>query len=152
MNHIVRELIGSVKLLRVSRRPFHPANEKINLQCCKVVVLRNVRSFKYGDTLQRKRKRVYPLFVFHQRLFLTASEEIRGEEFFLYDCRAAINLRVRRFYILRQSGERTKQLTRRGSRKRDIAFFESDLFCCSGRLYNSLIKRSIILRFRKYPH
>ncbi len=50
---IVQELIGSVKLLRVSRPPPPPLNAAIKFAYrCKAVVSGNVRNFKIDDTWQ----------------------------------------------------------------------------------------------------
>ena len=76
---IVRELIGSVKLLRVSRRILSTPG------CCnaaKAVASRNVGSFKYDGTLQRKRASASSLCVSY-KAFPTASRGIRREAFFL---------------------------------------------------------------------
>ena len=51
---IVRELIGSVKLLRVSRQSPSTPERRKQFAYCKAVVSGNVRNFKIDDTLQRK--------------------------------------------------------------------------------------------------
>ena len=80
---IVRELIGRVKLLCVSRRILSTPG------CCnaaKAVVARNLRNFHVDDTLQKKCDRTSSLCV-STWAHLRASREIRREvSFFRSDC------------------------------------------------------------------
>ena len=80
---IVRELIGSVKLLRVSRRILS------TLGCCnaaKAVVTRNVGNFCESDTSQRKCRRTSSLCVFSRALPTASSKTRREVSFLCSDC------------------------------------------------------------------
>jgi len=54
------------------------------------VVLLKRSELQVGDTLQRKRASVLPLFVFLQRLSLRPQQKTRGEVFFSF-CLQAVN-------------------------------------------------------------
>jgi len=86
---IVRELIGRVKLLRVSRRaPSTLGRSNSICNRCKGV-FRNVRSFMMDDTCRGKCTCTSSLRI-SIRAILTASEEIRkGGFLFCLNCRAA---------------------------------------------------------------
>ena len=60
---IVRELIGSVKRLRVSRRTLSTPGRSNKFACCKAVVGRNVRNF-VRRYLAEESANALPLFVF----------------------------------------------------------------------------------------
>ena len=87
---IVRELIGSVKLLRVSRRILSTPEHSNQFAYCKAVVTRNVGNFCESDTSQRKCSRTSSLCVF-SRAIPTASSKTRREVFFLPTAKRAVN-------------------------------------------------------------
>jgi len=60
----------------------NPRITKVNLQCCKVIVSRNVRSFDNGRYLAEERSAFSSLCI-SIKAFLTASTEIQREEFFV---------------------------------------------------------------------
>ena len=83
---IVRELIGSVKRLCVSRRILSTPGRSNQFACCKAVVTRNVGNFCESDTSQRKCRRTSSLCVFSRALPTASSKTRREVSFFRSDC------------------------------------------------------------------
>ena len=85
---IVRELIGSVKRLCVSRRILSTPECSNQFACCKAVVSGNVRNFVRRYLAEKVH--MHFLSSYSLQGNLTASREIRkGGFLFVFDCRAA---------------------------------------------------------------
>ena len=86
---IVRELIGSVKLLRVSRQSLSTLGRSKQFACCKAVVQTKRRKTSDGSTPCRESAYALPLFVFPSRLFLRSRLRCEREDFTFQNSLAA---------------------------------------------------------------